>query len=263
MKRGNRRILKILAIVIAVYLLPVGFQFGLYYFGENRNKSWYSLSTDSSEQAPDPGMTDDAIIQVYAARTVRWRGVLGVHTWIATKRSDEDFYTRMEVMGYALRWSGQAVQIRRGRPDSYWYGNKPELLREIRGDSKVDAMIDRLQTAAAEYPYNHHYKVWPGPNSNTFLAYLGRKVTELNLELPSTAVGKDYLPDRAIFEKTPSGEGVQFSLNGAFGVTLGLEEGIEMNIAGLTAGLDFSPIAIKLPAVGRLGVSDLQRITIR
>ncbi len=38
----------------------------------------------------------------------------------------------------------------------------------------------------------------------------------------------------------------------AFGVLVAVEEGIELNILALTAGLDVLDLAIKLPGVGRL-----------
>ena len=202
------------------------------------------------------------MIQVYAARAVRWRGVLGVHTWIATKRMGENFYTRLEVLGYALRWRGRAVQLRRGQPDRYWYGSRPALLREIRGREQVNALIERLHRHAAAYAFDQRYKVWPGPNSNTFTAHLARQIPELRLDLPPTAVGKDYPVERGLFSKPPSGRGLQFSLRGLLGLIIAPEEGIELNLLGLTAGVDFSPPALKLPAVGRVGFADFERVEV-
>jgi len=199
------------------------------------------------------------VIQVYAARAARWRGAIGVHTWIATKRSDENRYTRLEVIGYRVRWGGNAVRIRTGTPDAMWFGHYPTLLREIRGDSSVDSMIDEIHTLAKQYPYSSEYTIWPGPNSNTFTAHIGRAIPELRLELPSNAVGKDYLPMGHLLAKSPSGTGMQFSLGGFFGLLLGVEEGIELNVLGLTAGLDFLRPAIKLPGIGRIGFSDKRR----
>lgn len=219
----------------------------------------YASRFGSTQQAPDPDM-DDAIIQVYAARAARWRGAFGVHTWFATKRTTEDRYTRMEVIGYRVYWGGDAVRLRTGNPDSMWFGNQPELLREIRGGENVDEMIDKLEFAANDYPYNDTYHVWPGPNSNTFIAHLARAVPELRLELPPTAIGKDYLPDGKLAALTPSSTGAQLSLRGYAGIMLGLEEGIEVNIAGLTAGVDLLPPAIKLPGIGRIGFPDKRKV---
>lgn len=215
----------------------------------------------STQQAPDAD-SNEAIIQVYAARAARWRGAFGVHTWIATKRTGERRYTRLEVIGYRAYWGGDAVRVRTGVPDGMWFGSRPTLLREIRGDERVDELIDTLHTAAQNYPYNHYYRVWPGPNSNTFIAHLARQVPQLRLELPSTAIGKDYLPGGRVFGKTPSGVGVQVSARGYAGLLAGLEEGIELNLLGLTAGIDLLPPAIKLPGVGRIGFSDIRRIVV-
>ena len=44
-----------------------------------------------------------------------------------------------------------------------------------------------------EYPYANTYSLWPGPNSNTFTAWIARAVPELETDLPATAIGKDYI----------------------------------------------------------------------
>ena len=254
------KFLKIIGIVFGLFLAPVGCMVLSHYSGHDAAFKEFGRR-GSTHQAPDAN-TDEAIIQVYAARASRWRGAFGVHTWIATKRTDERSYTRLEVIGYRVYRGGDAVRVRNGIPDSMWFGSKPTLLREIRGDESVDAMIDKLIFAASDYPYNNFYRVWPGPNSNTFIAYLARQVPELRLELPSTAIGKDYLPNGSLVGYTPSNTGVQFSAGGYLGILAGFEEGLELNLAGLTAGVDFYPPAIKLPGVGRIGFSDTRRITI-
>ncbi len=248
-------LLRSLIIVFTLFFLPLGCMVAAHYTGGN-DTEWWQLSNESSSQAPDARKTNDAIIQVYAARAARWRGAFGVHTWIAAKRTNENYYTRFEVIGYAVYWGHDAVRVRRGSPDKYWYGNRPTLLRELRGDQGVDKLIDKLYATARAYPYNNTYHVWPGPNSNTFTAYLARQLPELRLELPSTAIGKDYLANGAVFAQTPSGSGAQLSLNGYVGILAGVEEGLEFNILGLSAGIDLMPPAIKLPGIGRLGFSD-------
>lgn len=252
-------LIRIIGFIVLFYLLPAGCMFAQHTATDGKS-SWWDLRRDSSEQAPIATESDDAIIQVYAARAARWRGAFGVHTWIATKKQGEKHYTRLEVIGYSVYWGHNAVRVRRGSPDSYWFGNRPNLLRDIRGGDSVDAMIDRLHAAADTYPYNDTYHVWPGPNSNTFTAYLGRAVPEMRLELPSNAIGKDYVEWADMVSVSPSGTGAQLSFKGVAGAIVGLEEGLELNILGLTAGIDFSPLALKLPAVGRLGMTDYTRI---
>src|SRR5215472_10383062 len=80
------------------------------------------------------------------------------------------------------------------------------------------------------YPYPHEYRAWPGPNSNTFTAYITRHVPELGLDLPSNAVGKDFLPEGALFATAPSGSGFQISLYGLARILLAVDEGFELNV---------------------------------
>ncbi len=250
---------KTLLIILLVFVAPVGCKVAQH-FGGIDDDAWWQLRRDSSGQAPDPNTESQAVIQVYAARAARWRGAFGVHSWIVVKPSGASRYTRLEVIGYALRWSDKTVRISQGRPDGWWYGNRPWLLRDLRGGEDVDAVIERLLDAAISYPQNDQYSVWPGPNSNTFIAELARIAPELQLELPVTAIGKDYLPNNRVVAAAPSGTGIQLSAGGLFGVMLALDEGIEINLAGLSAGIDLWPPAIKLPGVGRLGFEDQKRM---
>jgi hypothetical protein len=214
---------------------------------------FWNARRDSSHQAPDPAEVPEAVIQVYAARALGWRGVLGVHTWIATKRTGAPGYTRYEVMGWGVDRGVPAVRINRTGPDNYWFGRRPEKLVDLRGQG-VDELIGRIEAAVQSYPYLSSYRLWPGPNSNTFTAYVGRAVPELHLDLPPTAIGKDYLPGGALAAlATPGGAGVQLSVLGMGGVLVGLEEGLEVNVLGLTLGVDLNRPALKLPGVGRVG----------
>jgi hypothetical protein len=136
-------------------------------------------------------------------------------------------------------------------PDSRWFGAAPELLAELRGDAAAP-LIPRIERAAAEYPYADTYRVWPGPNSNTFTAFVLRAVPELCADLPATAIGKDYL-GTALFARTPSGTGAQVSVFGLLGVLAGVEEGVELNVLGLTFGIDPLQLSLKLPLAGSVG----------
>jgi hypothetical protein len=214
-------------------------------------QDWRSAPAKSAGLAPDPATTAEAVVQVYAARTVRWRGYFGVHTWIAVKPSKADEFTVHEIMGFRLRRTGTALVSRNRAADGYWYGAEPELLSDLRGDG-VDDIIKRIEDAIARYPYAKTYRAWPGPNSNTFTAFIAREVPELRLDLPPTAIGKDYLGVTPI-RTTPSGTGAQFNVLGAAGVLVGWEEGLELNLLGLTFGIDPKSLSIKLPLLGRLG----------
>lgn len=228
--------------------------FGLAYVDKEQNASgddWRTASRSPMGLAPVPSVTPEAVVQVYAARAVRWRGYFGVHTWIAAKPPEAEAYTVYEVNGWRLRRTGTSVAVSDRAPDSRWYGNAPELIAELRGPAAAEA-IPRIEQAVAAYPYADSYRVWPGPNSNTFVAHVLRAVPELEADLPPTAIGKDYL-GAALVARSPSGTGVQLSLLGVLGVLVGLEEGLEINLLGLTFGLDPLDLAVKLPLAGRIG----------
>jgi hypothetical protein len=210
---------------------------------------WRNASRASSGQAPDPRLEPAALVMVYGARANNWRGAFAIHTWIATKRRDAEQYTVYQ----ALEWDHPVVMAQKSLPDLLWYGARPELLLERRGPG-VDALIDRIEAAVASYPYVNEYRVWPGPNSNTFTAFVARQVPELGLDLPPTAIGKDYLPDGHLVDRMPSGTGWQVSLYGLLGIGYAREEGIELNILGLAVGIDFKDYALRLPGVGLFSV---------
>jgi hypothetical protein len=63
---------------------------------------------------------------------------------------------------------------------------------------------------------------------------------------------KDFLGDRVV-GRAPSGSGGQLSLHGLRGVLASDVEGLEVNVLGLTFGVNpFTP-SLELPMVGRLG----------
>ena len=118
------------------------------------------------------------------------------------------------------------------------------------------ALIPRIEAAVASYPYDDRYTLWPGPNSNTFVAWVGREVPDLAMNLPSIAIGKDFLPGTVV-DTAPSGSGVQLSLFGLLGLIVAPVEGLELNLLGLSFGVDAARPAVKLPAFGRVGLQRL------
>ncbi|UYV17697.1 DUF3750 domain-containing protein [Halomonas qaidamensis] len=209
---------------------------------------WSTLDRSSAGLAPDPESVQEAVVQVYAARAYNWRGAFGVHIWIATKAEGAADYRLHQV----LSWRRPTVVSSIDTPDRAWFGNPPELLADYRGEEAA-RLIPRIAEAVARYPQADLYRVWPGPNSNSFIAWVIREVEGLDVALPTTAVGKDYLFN-GVAATVPSGSGYQLSLGGVMGIMFALEEGLEINLLGLSAGIDFMRPAIKLPGIGRLGM---------
>jgi hypothetical protein len=208
--------------------------------------------------APGPEHDGEAIVQVYAARSYEpLPRLVSVHTWIAFRREGEEKYTIYEAHRFRPRLSGRAVRTcQKYHPDRKWHGAAPTLLFETRGEA-AERAIEGIEKAVGTY--RDVYRLWPGPNSNTLVAELVRSVDELQVDLPPTAIGKDFLPGWRVLAPAPSGTGWQVSLLGMLGVLVALEEGIEVNLLGAVFGLDLNPPAFKLPIVGRLGLPQGRR----
>jgi hypothetical protein len=52
----------------------------------------------------------------------------------------------------------------------------------------------------------------------------------------------------------PSGTGFQISYSGFIGAGMSRREGLELHFLGATIGVDFDDLAIKLPAIGKIGL---------
>ncbi len=217
--------------------------------------NWRTAPRTSMGIAPKATEEPEPLVHVYAARTVKWRGWFAVHSWIAVKPRNAVTWTTYQVIGFRLKRTGTAVVIQDDDPDRRWYGAPPALLAELRGPA-AERAIPKIHAAALSYPYPHAYRAWPGPNSNTFVSHILRAVPELQVELPPHAIGKDWIDDGDLVGWSESGTGAQLSLFGALGLTAGLAEGLEVNLLGLTFGLDLWRPALKLPLVGRVGLRD-------
>ena len=139
--------------------------------------------------------------------------------------------------------------------DARWFGYTPRIVADITGEM-ASAAIPKIEAAVARYPYakTGDYRLWPGPNSNTFVANVLRAVPELAIAMPPEAIGKDFRIDGSLFGLTESRTGIEASLWGLLGLKLGWVEGIELNLLTLVAGLDLRNPAVKLPGFGRIGI---------
>src|SRR5690349_7091523 len=146
------------------------------------------------------------------------------------------------VRSHRLATAAGRKHCRRARRGSRWSlvrRRARALCGQARG--RRHALIERIDKAAQEYPYANEYTTWPGPNSNTFSAWIGRAVPELEMDLPATAIGKDYLGS-SVFARAPSGGGFQVSLGGLLGIAASGVDGLEVNVLGLNFGVSASGI---------------------
>jgi len=165
---------------------------GLIFLNGCAGANWRTANRESAGIAPDPSTTKEAVLIVFGANAWGWRGWFAMHTWIAAKRSGESAYTVYDVVGWRGNSGQPVMRIAQDIPDRYWFGAKPRVLNEHRG-AGVDQLIDDVEKAVQAYPWKTTYRSLPGPNSNTFTAWVGKQVPELKLVLPFSAIGSGYV----------------------------------------------------------------------
>lgn len=177
--------MRALVILVAIVMVISGCQ----------SPDWRTASREPAGIAPNPATTKDAVIEVYAADAFSWRGWFAVHTWIAVKPVDAREYRVFEVVGWRVDSGLPALrEYTTATPDRYWYGARPDKILSVTG-AKAQQLIPKVTAAIHRYPYANEYKVFPGPNSNTFPAWVGLQVPELGLKLPFRALGSGYIDD--------------------------------------------------------------------
>ncbi|MEP7029710.1 MAG: DUF3750 domain-containing protein, partial [Pseudolabrys sp.] len=238
----------IMLTVFALFLAPLLARAMLYGLGSDP-RSWRDADWSSTGALPAASDFEPARLVVFTGKTGGWKGVFAVHSWIVFKRANAKEWTRYDVVGW-----GNPVRMNGWPADGRWFGNMPVAIADVSG-AQAEKLIPKVEAAVRSYGYNRagDYRIWPGPNSNSFTAAVLRAVPELDVALPPNAVGRDF---RGAFYAglTDSGTGVELNLYGFAGIKLAWAEGVEVNLLGLVAGLDLRHPGVKLPGFGRIGV---------
>lgn len=245
-----RRLFKFFStFAVVLIVLPVAAG-AAYFYAKGWPNSWHAADWSSSGLLPKAIDDDPAAIYIMAGRSGRWKGIFAVHHWVVVKPAGASRYERFEVVGW-----GTPVRRNAYAPDGRWYSSEPFIVHKVRG-AKAQALIPKVVAAAQNYQWSTpgQYVVWPGPNSNTFVASIARQVPGLGTELDPAGVGKDWLGPGFQTASMPSGTGIQISYNGYIGAGISPREGIELHFLGATIGFDFDNLAIKLPALGKIGL---------
>jgi hypothetical protein len=245
-KRSRRKL--IMYAIFALFLAPILIRAAVFAAG-NSPRSYRDADWSSTGFLPAAAQDKAARVLVFTGTTGSWKGVFAVHSWIVLKRANASQWTRYDVVGW-----GNPVRTNGWPADARWYGNTPFAIADVSG-TDAEKIIPKLESAVKAYQYNHagDYRIWPGPNSNSFTAAILRAVPELKVTLPSNAIGRDFR-DGIYAGLTDSRTGVELNLNGYADVKVGWVEGVEVNLLGLVAGIDLRRPALKLPGFGRIGI---------
>jgi hypothetical protein len=249
--KGMLLALRIILVILVLFILPLAAHAAWWAMRDDVARDWGSADWSSAKLLPPAAQKAEAVVAIYAGRTGRWRGIFAHHSWIVVKEKGATRYTRYDKVGW-----GSPVRTDGWAPDGRWFGNPPEPVLIVEG-AAAERLIPRIRKAVASYPYRAwgDYAAWPGPNSNTFVAWVLEQVPDLRTALLPTAIGKDWHPTAEFFGLTPSRTGIRLSIGGYAGLAVGWVEGLELNFLGLVAGVDVRRPALKLPGWGRLGIA--------
>jgi hypothetical protein len=232
-----------------LFLLPVAVS-AAWWSLQDRPASWRQADWGPSGVLPAPAAHPEAGVYVLTARTGGAKGAVSVHSWIVFKPRGDARWTRAEVVGW-----GRPVRLDAYAPDARWYSNRPWVVGGLNG-AAAEALLPRLRGAIRDYPWAGFYVTWPGPNSNTFVAHLLRSLPELGVALPPQAVGRDWT-GHGLRATRDAGGDLHLSWSGLAGLSAGPRTGVELHLLGQVFGLDLRRPALKLPAIGRVGLPAL------
>ncbi|MBX3161267.1 MAG: DUF3750 domain-containing protein [Deltaproteobacteria bacterium] len=167
------------------------------------------------------------------------------HPWFAVRKQGETSWRLYEVGG-----GGSEEDPTKNSP----YGDT--IVHKVWRGKEADRAAACIEKVGPQVKrqIERDYFFYPGPNSNTFGDVVLRRC-KLSGALPSTSVGKDW---RGLFGAGITSErtGIQVETP-LVGFKVGLKEGVEVHLLGLSIGIDLWPPALILPiGPGRLGFAD-------
>lgn len=238
----------VMLVIFALFFGPILARAAFYAAG-SEPRSWHDADWSSTGLLPKASADPQARVIIFTGTAGAWKGIFAVHSWIVLKHANATTWTRYDVVGW-----GEPVRTNNWPADGRWFGNYPVAIADISGPD-AEKLIPRIESAIAKYRFARagDYRIWPGPNSNSFVASILSSVPELGISLPSNAVGRDFR-DGIYAGLTDSRTGIELNLNGLAAVKVGWVEGIELNLLGLVAGVDLRHPGLKLPGFGRIGL---------
>ncbi len=120
---------------LLLVFVPIGVSAARYYWVGDGRSNWQTADRSSAGLLPPATSNPDALIRIYAARTVRWRSIFAVHTWIVVKEKDATSYSRYDYTAW-----GEPIRSNGFAPDGQWFGAAPETVVAVDGP-RADALI--------------------------------------------------------------------------------------------------------------------------
>ena len=104
---------------LLVFIVPVVASTVLYVVRQN-GTDWRFADRSSSGLLLPPARHPEALVRIFSARTVSWRGIVASHSWIVVKRAGAARYQRFDYTAW-----GTPISVDRFVPDGRWFGSMP------------------------------------------------------------------------------------------------------------------------------------------
>lgn len=246
-----RLAVQLIVFLLVVFVLPALLS-AAWWMVRERPVSWRNADWSSSGLLPKPDVDRQAAVYVMAARTGGFKGAFAVHSWIVTKAAGASAYDRYDKIGW-----GAPIRRNIQPADGRWYSNEPMIVSKVTGPAAED-LIPQVDAAIKAYPYakSGDYHIWPGPNSNSFVAYVVNAVPGLGARMPPNATGRDFAPGLVSVVWSQKTWDLHATFGGYAGVSVGATSGFELHFLGLVAGVDVTRPALKIPAFGTWSLVD-------
>jgi Protein of unknown function (DUF3750) len=194
------------------------------------------------------GFPSPCAVQLWYATLPRLLRPIAVHYWFAVLETFSQRWQRWEVW-QAENAGGKSlgyVHCDRRHP-ACGVGGGPSRLA-VAWDGSAAQSICAVLAKAQEYPHWNRYRAWPGPNSNTFVAWVLRQAG-LHYGLDPRAIGKDYM---GLYGVRGCSRPLSAELaTPLLSVKVSLCDGVEVHLLGFTCGLGWWPLKVSTP-FGRL-----------
>lgn len=222
------------ALLILLLVTIAGEVYGLIY-----PKSFTSITTSPSV----------FLVQLRRATLPSVLRPFAVHYWFVAFDPDTRQWERWEVWQNANAGGTSWGHVHKNLmpPDEDVGGGPYAIEMEWQGTAAQN--IYAVLNAPTNYPHKDIYRAWPGPNSNTYIAWVIRQ-SKVPYDLEPRGIGKDYLGYfGGSLTTTRTGAQIETPIIGA---KAGLRDGVEMHLLCFTLGVDWWTPALKSP-LGRFG----------
>lgn len=130
---------------VIFFLVPVAVS-AILYLMDDRVADWKTADRSSAGLLRPAGLDDGAVVRIFSARTVRWRGIVATHSWIVVKEAGAVAYSRFDYTAW-----GKPIWIDRFVPDGRWFGRTPEVVFAADGPA-AERMIPKSARPFGIFP---------------------------------------------------------------------------------------------------------------